>query len=556
MSKPRLKSSARRSNRADTVAHAIASPFPGRHLAGFALLLGICLGAAGVRLIGIDAQPLWLDEIITLQRASLHPSALIADSLANLHYPSYFLLVSAVLGVFGDSNFVLRMPSLLFGVLSVPVAYSIGRRIAGPMTGLAAATLLTLSPVHVLYSQEARSYALLCFLVLIALWGFTRLATNAPAAALPPSRVLRPTNATEADARAGWIAWAGGTAGALIVLNIAVFWLMASLAGMVAIRSWLAPGDRRHFDRTLLISIAFVAAIWLPWALAASPAFVRTAQHGFWAPPMSSSALSNAIWTVYLFGVAEPVGFERVGDSAPVRALAIALAAAVGAWSLRHNRALLTTLIAGAVLPPLLLLAASTVTPVFVPRYLIAGIPPFLLLAACGLVSVAAALSHAKPVAALLAALLIADLAGNLRTYHREEIKPRWDLAASLLHDSLQADDRVLFQSGFARWIVQTKLNRAGRALLDEAILGRPEDLDRNAFSGRVWVAYGRVGHYAGPDDSEIRRWLAEWGEPARIKQVGRQVRIAVFEFAPPAVHNLPPPRLRPRSRRTRSFQL
>lgn len=528
---------------------------PGKRLTALGGILGIMAVAAAVRWIRIDAHPLWLDEVITLHRASLSPSALIADSLAHLHYPSYFLIVSAALWLLDDSNFTLRLPSLVFGVLSVPLAYAIARRIGGPAAGLTAAALMALSPAQVMYAQEARSYALVIFLILVALWGFVRLATAAPAAAVP-SGSNSGVDEMETDRRTGWLAWAGGTAGALIVLNIAVFWLAASVAGMLVLRYRLPANERRKFDRSLIIALAAVAVIWLPWLVAASPALVGTAQNGFWAPPASLSAIGDAIWAIYLFGVTDPIGFELLSDPSTLRASIIASAAAYGAWSLRRNRALVWTLVAAALLPPLLLLAASAVTPVFVPRYLVAGAPPFLVLAGCGLAAAFTVIARHRLAAAALAALFIADLSNNLRTYHTEEIKPRWDLAAERLRDSVQEQDLILFHSGFARWIVETKLNREGIQLPDEKLLTTPTAVDPNEFSGRVWVAYGRVGHSAGPDDSEIRKWLAEWGEPSRIEKIGRQVRIAVFELAPPAPQHVAPlPPQRPRGRRAHSFR-
>ncbi|MGO9817312.1 MAG: hypothetical protein ACLPG5_04445, partial [Acidocella sp.] len=45
------------------------------------------------RLIGLGARPFWLDEVFTLQRASLSTPALVQDSFANHHMPSFFLLL-------------------------------------------------------------------------------------------------------------------------------------------------------------------------------------------------------------------------------------------------------------------------------------------------------------------------------------------------------------------------------------------------------------------------------------------------------------------------------
>ena len=48
-----------------------------------------------VRLYGLSDKPLWLDEIITQRRANRPISDLIANSLSNKHFPTYFLFVRA-----------------------------------------------------------------------------------------------------------------------------------------------------------------------------------------------------------------------------------------------------------------------------------------------------------------------------------------------------------------------------------------------------------------------------------------------------------------------------
>jgi hypothetical protein len=58
-----------------------------------ALIPGILAFAA--RLYGLSEKPLWLDEVITHVRANLPISNLIASSLHNKHFPTYFFLASA-----------------------------------------------------------------------------------------------------------------------------------------------------------------------------------------------------------------------------------------------------------------------------------------------------------------------------------------------------------------------------------------------------------------------------------------------------------------------------
>ena len=66
--------------------------------------------------------------------------------------------------IFGDGEAGLRSLPALAGVLTVPVSYGIGRRLAGVGAGLAVAILVAVNPLLVWFSQEARSYALVVLL--------------------------------------------------------------------------------------------------------------------------------------------------------------------------------------------------------------------------------------------------------------------------------------------------------------------------------------------------------------------------------------------------------
>src|SRR5579859_3998369 len=58
-----------------------------------AWMLAIVLLGLVARLFRIDHQPLWLDEALTVQRIHLGLNGLVADSFANRHMPTYFLLL-------------------------------------------------------------------------------------------------------------------------------------------------------------------------------------------------------------------------------------------------------------------------------------------------------------------------------------------------------------------------------------------------------------------------------------------------------------------------------
>src|SRR6516162_3387816 len=194
----------------------------GNWVSAHALSAAVAGLALSLRLYGLGDKPFWMDEITSLHRATATVPHLIADSLHQNHYPTYFLLLWLVARI-GTSQWLLRLPSAVFGALGAWLVCEIGGKAAGPRSGAIAGLLMAFSPFEVQLGQEARSYTLVSCLILIALSGLVRLAQQPSLAALP----LRRGGAS----RSAWLAYCLGTAAALVVLNVAVPWLIASNLG-------------------------------------------------------------------------------------------------------------------------------------------------------------------------------------------------------------------------------------------------------------------------------------------------------------------------------------
>jgi len=136
-------------------------------LSKVALLL-IVLLAFLLRLYRLDQQSLWYDEGFSVYLARMSLGEITARTASDIHPPLYYYLLHLWLGPFGDSEFVLRFFSLLFGLLTLPLIHALGRRLLGTASGLLAALLLAISPLYLWYSQEARMYTLVTFLCLLS----------------------------------------------------------------------------------------------------------------------------------------------------------------------------------------------------------------------------------------------------------------------------------------------------------------------------------------------------------------------------------------------------
>lgn len=130
------------------------------------LLVGLTLVALALRLYKLGYQDYWDDEILTLL-APRPPAHVILLSLETytIHPPLYYILVHFWM-VFGSDIITIRLLSVLMGTASVPLIYLVGRKLISQPVALAAAALLTISPAHVFYSQQARIYVLFVLVVL------------------------------------------------------------------------------------------------------------------------------------------------------------------------------------------------------------------------------------------------------------------------------------------------------------------------------------------------------------------------------------------------------
>ena len=87
----------------------------------------------------------WLDVVASYQRSNNH--------LLNT------LLVKGAVVLFGEREWAIRLPAVLFGTATIPALYWAARMAVERRVALGAALLLALSYHHIFFSQNARGYA-------------------------------------------------------------------------------------------------------------------------------------------------------------------------------------------------------------------------------------------------------------------------------------------------------------------------------------------------------------------------------------------------------------
>jgi len=135
----------------------------------------IVLGAV-LRLITVWSRAPDGDEIFTLAVAQSPIGKIVSYSILTDYNPPLFYLSAHLATLTGGASIAaVRFPSVIFGVLLIPLVYLIGRELDGEDLGLISAGFITLLYPAIYYSQYARSFAMEMFAFSVVILAFIRI---------------------------------------------------------------------------------------------------------------------------------------------------------------------------------------------------------------------------------------------------------------------------------------------------------------------------------------------------------------------------------------------
>ncbi|MBT4128599.1 MAG: hypothetical protein HOE32_08125 [Nitrospina sp.] len=145
----------------------------------FQIILGLIIFAAAFRIPTLGS-PLIEDEAVSFNRYIDVPWQKLIFFYQDTNQHTLFLLISKFfIWVFGETEIIYRLPSFLFGVLSIPLMYRLGLVMKfSRSAAVLAALLMTLSWPHLKYSMEARGYGITIFLVILVIFSAIQLLNN------------------------------------------------------------------------------------------------------------------------------------------------------------------------------------------------------------------------------------------------------------------------------------------------------------------------------------------------------------------------------------------
>jgi uncharacterized membrane protein len=458
----------------------------------------IVLAGAALRLRGLDAESVWLDEAFSIGIARAGLDEVLYETRLDVHPPLYYILLHAWTLLAGGSTWSARLLSVVFSLGILVAAHVVGTRIAGRLTGLAAAALLAVSVFHIEFAQEARMYAQLTLLATLSTYGFMRLFEGP---------------------RLGWFLFYVVVTSLMTWTHVyALFVIGGQGLTMVADLIWRRAAAVDALGR-------WIAAQALVFA-----AFL------FWLPVFTWQV--SLVQTAFWIAAPEPMGFlgafrtytgsdDLLHVLLPLLAWGLFTLARQARTPARPHTPLFFLLpwLAGPILFPFVLSLVSS--PIFLPKYTIAASVPFALIAAAGIARLPFRLLR---VAVL--ALCVGLSARTLPAYYDVPTKDGWRTAVPVVESLAGPGDAVVVYPYFNKIAFDFYRQRADLQVRPFPLFTAPPPGDgwpvtftrATAGRDRIWFVALGADPTAQVVIDELRRDFALTSQQVRQK-------IAIYQF-------------------------
>ena len=504
-----------------------------------ATLLLIVLAGVALRVYHLDAQSFWYDEGNSARIAERSLQLIIAGAAGDIHPPLYYIVLHYWRALFGESEFALRMLSVLCGVGLVIFTYLLARRLFNPRVGLIAAALMACSPFAVYYSQEARMYVMLALEAVVSTWALTgildfRLTIDDS----PRSSIV--------NRQSSILLYVLATAAGLYTQYAYPFVMIGQ---GVAVLVWLTGAKGKQLRMLAMYAAVNVAAIGLfaPWL----PVAIH--QVTSWSVTPQSYQLGQAMLDAYRWLV---VGRTLPLDQATLPLVAVGVLALLGVLFglLRRNEApglrrmwptLLLFLLA--VTPFVLLFVFHLYREAYL-KFVLVCVAPLLILSARGIEGCAdlVASLRGSPRRVVWGGIAVALMAGlvilwwpSLQNLYTNPAYARDDYRgiARTIEAQARPSDAVLLNAP-NQWEVFTYYHRDGAPAipltyhpLNEAAVDQEMQTIAAQYTRLFVLYYGE--HESDPNDW-FERWMGEHAFKADEQWVGN-IRLGVYATQPPA---------------------
>jgi len=431
------------------------------------------------RVCGISFRSFFSDEVFIVKTVQNPLSSLFAIDAPHGPLPFYILHFWSKL--FGSSEFWIRMPSVLFGVLTCYLIYKITVELTDKRTALIAATLAALSPFLILYDQTARWYSLFTLTSMASVYFLISY--------MKANRLYR------------LLLFFISTFALLYTETISLFVIAFEvLAAAFYFRKWTAK---------LTATFSALALLYIPWMTVLIPSFYRVIPENFVERGVAGGVLYKISYLFYSFTVGQTISPFNFAVSVPAAGLFffLALFGIIKAWQNNRNTAIF-----------LLLFLATALLQIFtqvnLPHYMMYACVPLIIILAIGI-------NGLKPRTVMIAAagavlLIFGYSLHNLYTgqqYNRMEFIDDWRGVASYVRSISGRDDLIIYSNYSFEYYSKSLRNKA----MYWNNLQEMKDLVAKYFvtspSGKVVLVYSPLsGLFVSDSETgqELDKWLCQ----------------------------------------------
>ena len=219
------------------------------------LVAAILTLAFAVRVATAGQDSLWIDEGYSLSVAK-SSTDLLWTTPFDVHPPLYYTLLKPFL-LLDDSAFQLRLLSVLTSTIALAPLYIVARWMMGNVGALVAMAIGALSFTSLVYSANARNYAVLMFFLALAFMAIFRYV-----------QIKRGEHTAGQREVWGWIvAYNIAAVAALYTHNVALFYIILVNAGFWLLQVFTQPRHIVSFTWKLIMLNHVVVLAWVPWLL-------------------------------------------------------------------------------------------------------------------------------------------------------------------------------------------------------------------------------------------------------------------------------------------------
>lgn len=395
----------------------------------FLILTAIILIGFSLRLYDLNSESLWRDEVFSVNTAK-QPIIEIFN-IQDTNPPLYYIILHLWINFIGDSDFTLRMLSVILGVLALFMIYKVGKQLFDDQIGLLSSLVLGIATFQIHYSQEVRTYSLTVLLTLISVYFYIKL--------LDKNRVV------------DYILYI--ISGSLLTYSHVYGFFILLAQNFHFIFCKYTGTDVEVTYRRWIFGQIFIFVLFLPWISVFISQTSLVVKKGFWISQPGLKDIRNTIrgftghaivfWLSFPLLILSLFSVKKISGNFDFRSIKDSIEEF--RWEIKLEYfSKIAFLLMWLIIPIIVPFLISHITsPIYLDRYAIVASLPLYILIAKGVAN----LENKYLKNTILALIVIASFSNTWSTYYQKIHREQWKDTANYIDERYHKGDIVIFST-------------------------------------------------------------------------------------------------------------